>query len=56
VVAEVTKRAPVVLRHLGLEWLFRLLQEPRRLARRYFVSNSRFAVLLARAMLARALG
>jgi N-acetylglucosaminyldiphosphoundecaprenol N-acetyl-beta-D-mannosaminyltransferase len=56
VVAGVTKRAPIILHHLGLEWLFRLLQEPHRLARRYLVSNSRFALLLARAMLARALG
>jgi N-acetylglucosaminyldiphosphoundecaprenol N-acetyl-beta-D-mannosaminyltransferase len=56
VVAGVTKRAPIVLRHLGLEWLFRLLQEPRRLARRYVVTNSRFAVLLARALVTRALG
>jgi N-acetylglucosaminyldiphosphoundecaprenol N-acetyl-beta-D-mannosaminyltransferase len=55
VLAGVTKRAPIVLQHLGIEWLFRLLQEPRRLARRYVVTNLRFAVLLARAMLARAL-
>jgi N-acetylglucosaminyldiphosphoundecaprenol N-acetyl-beta-D-mannosaminyltransferase len=55
VVAGVTKRAPIVLRQLGLEWLFRLLQEPRRLGRRYVVTNSRFAVLLARAVVTRAL-
>jgi N-acetylglucosaminyldiphosphoundecaprenol N-acetyl-beta-D-mannosaminyltransferase len=30
-----TKRAPVVLQGLGLEWLFRLVQEPGRLWRRY---------------------
>ena len=45
-------RAPVLLQRLGLEWLFRLLQEPRRLARRYYVSNSKFAVLLVRSMFA----
>ena len=32
----------------GLEWLFRLAQEPRRLARRYAVTNSQFLVALAR--------
>jgi len=29
------KRAPIWMQRSGLEWLFRLLQEPRRLARRY---------------------
>jgi N-acetylglucosaminyldiphosphoundecaprenol N-acetyl-beta-D-mannosaminyltransferase len=28
-------RAPVWMRHSGTEWVFRLLQEPRRLAGRY---------------------
>lgn len=32
-------RAPLWMRHSGLEWLFRLLQEPRRLARRYLIGN-----------------
>ena len=32
-------RAPVWMRRLGLEWLFRLIQEPRRLWRRYVVGN-----------------
>ena len=35
-------RAPQWMRHSGLEWLFRLLREPRRLARRYLVTNTRF--------------
>ncbi|HJK89951.1 MAG TPA: WecB/TagA/CpsF family glycosyltransferase [Polyangiaceae bacterium LLY-WYZ-15_(1-7)] len=35
-------RAPLVWRELGLEWLFRLLQEPRRLALRYLVGNPAF--------------
>ncbi|MFN0217659.1 MAG: WecB/TagA/CpsF family glycosyltransferase [Hyphomicrobium sp.] len=41
-------RAPVLVQQLGLEWLFRLLQEPRRLARRYYVSNSQYLMLLMR--------
>lgn len=35
-------RAPVVWRELGLEWLFRLRQEPRRLAKRYLLGNPLF--------------
>ncbi len=32
-------RAPLWMRRLGIEWLFRLIQEPRRLWRRYVVGN-----------------
>jgi len=35
-------RAPVAWRELGLEWLWRVRQEPRRLARRYFLGNPLF--------------
>ena len=35
---------------LGLEWLYRLLQEPRRMFRRYAVTNARFAWMLAAAL------
>ncbi len=55
VVAGVTRRAPSWLQRAGLEWLFRLLQEPRRLARRYLVTNTRFALLLAAELLRRPL-
>ena len=34
-----TPRAPAALRRLGLEWLFRLWREPRRLGRRYLVDD-----------------
>jgi N-acetylglucosaminyldiphosphoundecaprenol N-acetyl-beta-D-mannosaminyltransferase len=50
VVAGVTRRAPVAWQRLGFEWLFRLLQEPRRMFRRYAVTNARFAFLLGRAL------
>ena len=44
-----TKRAaPRFLSDIGLEWLFRLLSEPRRLARRYVAGNSLFVYFLAR--------
>lgn len=35
-------RAPRWVRELGLEWFFRFWQEPRRLARRYFIGNGVF--------------
>ncbi|MEW6753869.1 MAG: WecB/TagA/CpsF family glycosyltransferase [Candidatus Latescibacterota bacterium] len=35
-------RAPLWMREIGLEWLFRFLQEPRRMWRRYFVGNAEF--------------
>jgi N-acetylglucosaminyldiphosphoundecaprenol N-acetyl-beta-D-mannosaminyltransferase len=56
VVAGVTRRAPRFMQRLGLEWLFRLLQEPRRLIRRYFVTNIRFLVLVVRAFTVRWFG
>ncbi|MBU1307351.1 MAG: WecB/TagA/CpsF family glycosyltransferase [Alphaproteobacteria bacterium] len=42
-------RAPVLVQRLGLEWLYRIAQEPRRLWRRYYETNTAFAVLLWRA-------
>lgn len=48
VVAGVTKRAPVAAQRLGLEWMYRLLQEPRRMFKRYLVGNTRFIVLALR--------
>ena len=48
VVAGVTRRAPRLLQRLGLEWAFRLAQEPRRLIRRYLVTNSQFVALAVR--------
>jgi len=34
--------APKIMQNIGLEWLYRLLQEPRRLWRRYLFTNSYF--------------
>lgn len=34
--------APLWMQHAGLEWLYRLCKEPKRLFRRYFVTNSKF--------------
>lgn len=40
--AGLRKRAPVVMRRAGVEWIYRLCQEPRRLWKRYLVGNSIF--------------
>ena len=37
-------RAPAWMQRRGLEWLYRLAAEPRRLARRYLVTNTRFGL------------
>ncbi|MEZ5638297.1 MAG: WecB/TagA/CpsF family glycosyltransferase [Burkholderiaceae bacterium] len=43
-----TRAAPEWVKRSGLQWAFRLMQEPRRLAGRYLVYNSRFVWGLAR--------
>jgi N-acetylglucosaminyldiphosphoundecaprenol N-acetyl-beta-D-mannosaminyltransferase len=55
IVAGVTRRAPDVWQRLGVEWLCRVFQEPRRMFGRYLLANTRFSLLLARALLARVL-
>jgi N-acetylglucosaminyldiphosphoundecaprenol N-acetyl-beta-D-mannosaminyltransferase len=40
------KRAPQWMQKNSLEWFFRLLQEPRRLFKRYFITNTTFLYLL----------
>ena len=40
-------QAPAALQRLGLEWAFRLWQEPRRLWRRYLLNNPLYMVLAA---------
>lgn len=44
--AGTVKRAPLIYQQLGLEWLYRLLAEPRRLWRRYLITNTRFLLNL----------
>jgi N-acetylglucosaminyldiphosphoundecaprenol N-acetyl-beta-D-mannosaminyltransferase len=53
VLAGLRARAPSWVQAVGLEWLYRLIQEPRRLAKRYLVTNSQFTWLVLRALLAR---
>jgi N-acetylglucosaminyldiphosphoundecaprenol N-acetyl-beta-D-mannosaminyltransferase len=40
------KRAPLWMQKMVLEWLFRILQEPRRMFKRYLVSNTLFIALI----------
>jgi N-acetylglucosaminyldiphosphoundecaprenol N-acetyl-beta-D-mannosaminyltransferase len=47
------RRAPLLWRRAGLEWLWRLLTNPRRLWRRYLVEDPRFALLCWRQWRAR---
>lgn len=48
IVAGVTRRAPRWMQRTGLEWAFRLKEEPRRMARRYILGNSKFIALVAK--------
>ena len=40
--AKTIKRAPKAMQKMGLEWLFRLFQDPKRLFKRYLVTNTQF--------------
>lgn len=45
-IAGTKKKAPRWMQSIGMEWLFRLGQEPGRLWRRYFYHNPRFILLV----------
>jgi N-acetylglucosaminyldiphosphoundecaprenol N-acetyl-beta-D-mannosaminyltransferase len=47
--------APPWIKRMGLEWLFRLRQEPRRLWRRYVINNPLYVVLLMRQLFGHAM-
>lgn len=51
VAAGYLTRAPCLMQRLGLEWIFRFLQAPRRLFRRYFIKSWRFIGIVARGRL-----
>ncbi len=44
--AEVVSDCPVWISNMGLEWLYRLLREPKRLSKRYLAGNLAFALQL----------
>ena len=49
--AGVKRQAPRWVMRAGLEWMFRLLQEPRRLGPRYLINNPFFIALVIRQLL-----
>lgn len=50
------KRAPAWMQRIGMEWLFRLLSEPRRLGKRYAIANVKFLYFAGRQALGSILG
>ena len=51
VVSGLIKRAPVWMQNCGLEWFYRLCQEPRRMWKRYLVTNTIFIWMLLKELL-----
>lgn len=51
VVAGKVKRAPMWMQKSGLEWLYRVWQEPRRMWKRYLYTNTEFIYLIAKEIL-----
>lgn len=56
VVAGKVKRAPLWMQKWGLEWLYRVIQEPGRMWKRYLTTNSKFAWLLLKEKFAQLTG
>ncbi|WP_290371242.1 WecB/TagA/CpsF family glycosyltransferase [Paraburkholderia unamae] len=52
VISGAVRRAPKWMQRIGMEWLYRVIQEPRRMWRRYLVTNTKFAFMLLRARIA----
>tara|TARA_E500000331_G_scaffold182672_1_gene176032 strand:- start:22733 stop:23482 length:750 start_codon:yes stop_codon:yes gene_type:complete len=46
VISGFVNRAPKFMQNLGLEWFYRLIQEPTRMWRRYLIGNIRFVALV----------
>ncbi len=55
ILAGVTKRAPRLWQRMGIEWLYRIVQEPRRMWRRYLVTNTAFIRMVSSEWLQRRL-
>lgn len=51
VYAGIQNRAPELMRNVGMEWLYRLLQDPSRLFLRYMKTNSLFILLMLKEMI-----
>jgi N-acetylglucosaminyldiphosphoundecaprenol N-acetyl-beta-D-mannosaminyltransferase len=55
VLAGYVQRAPAAWQLHGFEWLYRIVQEPRRMWWRYLSTNAVYAGILTRALLGRAI-
>jgi N-acetylglucosaminyldiphosphoundecaprenol N-acetyl-beta-D-mannosaminyltransferase len=53
ILAEEVRRAPAMIQTLGLEWLYRIYQEPRRMWWRYAKTNTLFAAIMIQALVRR---
>jgi N-acetylglucosaminyldiphosphoundecaprenol N-acetyl-beta-D-mannosaminyltransferase len=51
VIAGKVKRAPIWMQNFGMEWLFRVIQEPKRMWKRYLIGNTKFIWLVFKAYL-----
>ena len=49
--ADTVKRAPLWCQKIGMEWLYRLMQDPKRLASRYIVTNAKYGWCLLKEFL-----
>lgn len=47
-IAGTKKQAPKLMQKIGMEWLFRLATEPRRLWKRYILGNTQFLYLICK--------
>ena len=46
VLAGLTRRAPLWMQNAGLEWAYRLIQEPGRMWKRYLIGNTKFIMMV----------
>jgi N-acetylglucosaminyldiphosphoundecaprenol N-acetyl-beta-D-mannosaminyltransferase len=53
IAAGKVRRAPNWMQKIGFEWLYRVIQEPRRMFMRYLTTNSKFAWMLLKELVAR---
>lgn len=52
-IAGAQKRAPKIIQTIGLEWFFRLINDPKRLWKRYLITNSFFVFLVIKSLFAK---
>ena len=51
IITGVTRRAPKFVQLVGMEWMYRLCQEPHRLWRRYLLGNPQFLWIMSKHLL-----